>query len=33
MKDAKWNFILWPRKDIILKTHSSQIVLATEQRG
>jgi hypothetical protein len=27
MKDAKGNFILWPRKDLILKTHSSPIVL------
>jgi hypothetical protein len=26
MKDAKQNFILWPRKDIILKTPSSLIV-------
>jgi hypothetical protein len=26
LKDAKGNFILWPRKDIILKTHSSPIV-------
>jgi hypothetical protein len=26
LKDAKGNFILWPRKDIIIKTHSSQIV-------
>jgi hypothetical protein len=26
LKDAKGNFILWPRKDIILKTHSSLIV-------
>jgi hypothetical protein len=27
VKDAKGNFILWPRKDIILKTCSSPIVL------
>jgi hypothetical protein len=27
LKDAKGNFILWPRQDIILKTHSSSIVL------
>jgi hypothetical protein len=27
LKDAKENFILWPRKDIILKTRSSPIVL------
>jgi hypothetical protein len=27
MKDAKGNFILWPRKDIILKTRSSLIIL------
>jgi hypothetical protein len=26
-KDAKWNFNLWPCKDIILKTRSSPIVL------
>jgi hypothetical protein len=26
LKDAKGNFILWPRKDIIIKTHSSPIV-------
>jgi hypothetical protein len=26
LKDAKENFILWPRKDIILKTRSSPIV-------
>jgi hypothetical protein len=26
MKYAKGNFILWPRKDIILKTRSSPIV-------
>jgi hypothetical protein len=26
LKDAKVNFILWPHKDIILKTHSSPIV-------
>jgi hypothetical protein len=26
LKDAKGNFILWLRKDIILKTHSSLIV-------
>jgi hypothetical protein len=26
LKDAKGNSILWPRKDIILKTHSSPIV-------
>jgi hypothetical protein len=26
LKDAKGNFILWPRKDIILKTSSSPIV-------
>jgi hypothetical protein len=26
LKDAKENFILWPRKDIILKTRSSLIV-------
>jgi hypothetical protein len=26
LKDAKENFILWPRKDIIIKTHSSPIV-------
>jgi hypothetical protein len=26
LKDAKGNFILWPHKDIILKTHSSPIV-------
>jgi hypothetical protein len=26
LKDAKVNFILWPRKDIILKTCSSPIV-------
>jgi hypothetical protein len=25
-KHAKENFILWPRKDIILKSHSSPIV-------
>jgi hypothetical protein len=25
--DAKWTFILWPRKDIIVKTHTSPIVL------
>jgi hypothetical protein len=30
LKDAKGNFILWPCKDIILKTRSSLIV---EQRG
>jgi hypothetical protein len=28
LKDAKGNFILWPRKDIILKTRSSPIVLS-----
>jgi hypothetical protein len=28
LKDAKENFILWPRKDIILKIHSSPIVLS-----
>jgi hypothetical protein len=28
LKDAKGNFILWPRKDIILKTHSSMIILS-----
>jgi hypothetical protein len=27
LKDAKGNFILWPRKDIILKTCSSPIIL------
>jgi hypothetical protein len=27
LKDAKWNFIIWPRKDIILKTRYSSIVL------
>ncbi len=27
LKDAKGNFILWPRKDIILKTHAPLIVL------
>ena len=27
LKDAKGNFILWPRKDIIIKTYSSLIVL------
>jgi hypothetical protein len=27
LKDAKGNFILWPRKDIILKIHSSPIIL------
>jgi hypothetical protein len=27
LKDAKGNSILWPRKDIIIKTHSSPIVL------
>jgi hypothetical protein len=26
LKDAKGNSILWPRKDIILKTHSSPFV-------
>jgi hypothetical protein len=26
LKDAKGNFMLWPHKDIILKTHSSPIV-------
>jgi hypothetical protein len=26
LKDAKGNFILWPRKDIIIKTHFSSIV-------
>jgi hypothetical protein len=26
LKDAKGNFILWPRKDIIIKTHYSPIV-------
>jgi hypothetical protein len=26
LKDAKGNFILWPHKDIILKTRSSPIV-------
>jgi hypothetical protein len=26
LKDAKRNFILWPRKDIIIKIHSSPIV-------
>jgi hypothetical protein len=26
LKDAKGNFILWPYKDIIIKTHSSPIV-------
>jgi hypothetical protein len=26
LKDAKGNFILWPRKDIILKIRSSLIV-------
>jgi hypothetical protein len=26
LKDAKGNFILWPREDIIIKTHSSLIV-------
>jgi hypothetical protein len=26
LKDAKGNFILWPHKDIITKTHSSPIV-------
>jgi hypothetical protein len=28
LKDAKLNFILWPCKDIILKIHSSSIVLS-----
>jgi hypothetical protein len=28
LKDAKDNSILWPRKNIILKTHSSMIVLS-----
>jgi hypothetical protein len=27
LKDAKGNFILWPHKDIILRTHSSPIIL------
>jgi hypothetical protein len=27
LKDAEGNFILWPCKDIILKTHSPSIVL------
>jgi hypothetical protein len=26
LKDAKRNFILWPSKDVILKSHSSSIV-------
>jgi hypothetical protein len=26
LKDAKWNFILWPHKDIILETRSSLII-------
>jgi hypothetical protein len=26
LKDAKGNFILWPRKDKIIKIHSSLIV-------
>jgi hypothetical protein len=26
LNDAKGNFILWPRKDIIIKTHSSPII-------
>jgi hypothetical protein len=26
--DAKGTFILWPHKDIIVKTHSSSIVLS-----
>jgi hypothetical protein len=28
LADAKGTFILWPRKDIIVKTHSSLIVLS-----
>jgi hypothetical protein len=28
LKDAKVNFILWPRKDIIIKTRSSPIILS-----
>jgi hypothetical protein len=33
--DAKWTFILWPCKDIIVKTHSSPIVSpwSKEARG
>jgi hypothetical protein len=33
--DAKWTFILWPHKDIFVKTHSSLIVLpqSTEAGG
>jgi hypothetical protein len=27
LKDAKGNLILWPRKDIIIKTHSSLFIL------
>jgi hypothetical protein len=26
LKDGKENFIIWPRKDIILQTHSSPII-------
>jgi hypothetical protein len=26
LKDAKGNFIIWPRKDIIIKIHSLPIV-------
>jgi hypothetical protein len=26
LRDAKWNFIPWPYKDIIIKTHYSPIV-------
>jgi hypothetical protein len=32
LKDAKGNFILWPRKDIILKTCSSSII-SLQNRG
>jgi hypothetical protein len=28
LKDAKGNFMLWPHKDIIIKTHSSLNVLS-----
>jgi hypothetical protein len=33
LKDAKGNFILWPRKDIIIKTHSSPIVSPLSREG
>jgi hypothetical protein len=33
LKDAKGNFILWPRKDIILKISSSPIVLSQSKEG